>query len=364
VVHATYPFTQSSTFDMLGLYFAKGTHRLLKRLVFISIGLLLVVAFGVAALWIDMQRFAHRPAGPNAPRIVTVTSGEAFSTLATKLKKKGIISSVWRFKLIARVNGDDTRLKAGEYELAATMPPVQILDILVTGKVLLHRIVVPEGFTLAQVAAQIAHSGVADAAAFETLAKDPALITEFGLAGSNLEGYLFPDTYYFPRNVPARTLIETMVRRFEEQFPPQWKQRAEELGMTVHQVVTLASIIEKETGDPSERALIASVFHNRLKKKMRLQSDPTVIYGIAQFDGNITRRHLNTPTPFNTYQIGGLPPGPIANPGKASIEATLYPAQTRFLYFVSKTNGTHHFSTSLKEHNRAVRKYQLRRKTP
>jgi len=157
-------------------------------------------------------------------------------------------------------------------------------------------------------------------------------------------------------------IISTMVNRFRSVFSTEWALRAKELGFTVDQIVTLASIIEKETGAAFERPIISSVFHNRLKKKMRLESDPTVIYGIKNFDGNLTRKHLGTLTPYNTYKIKGLPAGPIANPGRAALEAALYPEKTVFLYFVSKRDTTHYFSTNLKEHNQAVRKYQLRRK--
>jgi UPF0755 protein len=152
-----------------------------------------------------------------------------------------------------------------------------------------------------------------------------------------------------------------MTRRFREAFSDAWRARAHALGMSVHEVVTLASIIEKETGDPAERPLIASVFHNRLERGMRLETDPTVIYGIEDFDGNLTRKHLRTPTPYNTYLNKGLPPGPIASPGKAALEAALYPAESGYLFFVSRKDGTHQFSSTLKEHREAVRKYQLRR---
>ena len=153
-----------------------------------------------------------------------------------------------------------------------------------------------------------------------------------------------------------------MVQRFRSVFKPEWEERAASFGFTVHEVVTLASIIEKETGATFERPLISSVFHNRLRKKMRLESDPTVIYGIKDFNGNLTRKHLKTRTPYNTYKIRGLPAGPIANPGRASLEAALFPEKTKYIYFVSKKDRTHYFSTNLKEHNRAVRKYQLGRK--
>ena len=172
---------------------------------------------------------------------------------------------------------------------------------------------------------------------------------------------MYPDTYeiYYPQD--ATELIEKFVGRFWEVYPPEWRQRTQDMGWSVAQVVTLASIVEKETGVPEERPLIASVFHNRLKKNMRLEADPTVIYGIPNFTGNFPRRHLEAPSPYNTYLLPGLPAGPIANPGKASLEAVLSPPVTRFLYFVSKNDGSHYFSTNLRDHSNAVQKYQIRR---
>jgi UPF0755 protein len=255
----------------------------------------------------------------------------------------------------------DKRLRAGEYRLSAAMTPAQILDVLVQGRSVLYRLTIPEGYTIVQIAQEVARQDLGTAEDVQRLATDPQFVQSHGIEAQTLEGYLFPDTYYFPKDVEPRKIIAKMVERFKAQLQPVWEQRAKELNFSVHQIVTLASIIEKETGAPSERPIIASVFHNRLKKKMRLESDPTVIYGIPNFDGNIKRHHLQTWTPYNTYKIRGLPPGPIANPGRASIEATLYPDQTDFLYFVAKKDGTHHFSTNIKDHNRAVRKYQLRR---
>ncbi|MEJ2039528.1 MAG: endolytic transglycosylase MltG [Desulfosarcinaceae bacterium] len=223
-------------------------------------------------------------------------------------------------------------------------------------------VTIPEGYTFKQIASELARLGLADEQAFIDLASDPATVHDFGLEGETMEGYLFPDTYYFPKGLPAKSIMAKMVERFRQQVPREWSQRARQLGLSLYQVITLASIIEKETGDASERPLISSVFHNRLKKHMRLESDPTVIYGIKNFDGNLTRKHLTTRTPYNTYTIRGLPKGPIANPGRDAIRAALYPAQTDFLFFVSKKDSTHHFSKTIEEHNRAVRKYQLRRR--
>lgn len=327
--------------------------------------IVLLAGLTIAGLWlaIDLYRYAHKPCNPDArPLLFSITPGEKFNALAARLLEKGIIKDIQRFKLFARIRGDDKKLKSGEFQLAGTMSPSQVLDELVGGKTYLHRLTIPEGYNLKQIAAEVARKNLGDADEILALAKDQQMVNMLDLQASSLEGYLFPDTYYFPKGVSASTIITKMIQRFKEQFQPHWHTRAQTLGLTVHQVVTLASIIEKETGDPAERPIIASVFHNRLKKRMRLESDPTVIYGIPKFDGNIKRRHLSTPTPYNTYMIKGLPPGPIASPGLASIQAALYPEETTFLFFVAKKDGTHYFSTNIKEHNEAVRRYQLRRR--
>ena len=197
---------------------------------------------------------------------------------------------------------------------------------------------------------------------FIDLCHDKSFILSLGIKATTLEGYLFPDTYFFPKHTPCETVITTMVAHFNKIFTEEWQALAKTMGFSVHDIVTLASIIEKETGDAQERPLISSVFHNRLKKNMRLESDPTVIYGIKNFDGNIKKKHLKMVTQYNTYQIKGLPMGPIANPGAKSLQAALYPAQTEYLFFVSKKDTTHKFSKTIQEHNKAVRKYQLRKK--
>jgi len=335
----------------------------LKYLLLLIIALLIAVAGAAGWIAVDLQRFAHRPADlEEHSHIVSVAPGESFGMLSARLEKAGVIVSDIRFKILARLSGDDKRLRAGEYALSAAMTPMEIIDILASGKVLLHRLTIPEGYTIDQVAAEVEKAGLASAEEFSRLARDPSMVTELQLDGPSLEGYLFPDTYHFPREVSARGIITTMASAYQSLVTDEWRNRARELDLSMHDIVTLASIIEKETGDPSERPIIASVFHNRLKKRMRLESDPTVIYGIESFDGNITRRHLSSATPYNTYVIRGLPPGPIANPGRAALEAALYPAKTDYLFFVSKKDGTHYFSKNIAEHTEAVRKYQLRRK--
>jgi UPF0755 protein len=241
------------------------------------------------------------------------------------------------------------------------MTPIQIMEKMVKGQVELYKLTVPEGLNIYQIADRVVRAGFAENAAFIAAATHADLARKNGIPAETCEGYLFPETYYFPKTVKVETIISTMVKRFWKVFNTAWKERANQLGFSIHQIVTLASIIEKETGASFERPLISSVFHNRLKRKMRLESDPTVIYGLKDFDGNLKRAHLETPTPYNTYKIMGLPVGPIANPGKKSLKAALYPADTKFIYFVSKKDRTHKFSTNLKDHNQAVRKYQLRR---
>ncbi|MBN2126167.1 MAG: endolytic transglycosylase MltG, partial [Deltaproteobacteria bacterium] len=227
--------------------------------------------------------------------------------------------------------------------------------------VIAHPVTIPEGLTASQIGALLEEKGLADKGGFLDLIRDPRLIKDYGLRGDSLEGYLYPDTYHFARGIPVQRIIDTMVKRFHELVDP-LQDRARQVGMELEEVISLASIVEKETGLARERPLIASVFLNRLKRGMRLESDPTVIYGLKDFDGNLTREDLRHNTPYNTYTRRGLPPGPIANPGLDSIRAVLSPAETNYLYFVSKNDGSHHFSATLAEHNRAVVKYQKKRR--
>jgi UPF0755 protein len=335
----------------------------LKLIAKITIVLVIILVGALTWQGAMLYRFANQPAGVGqASGLTPVLPRENLNSVSTKLKQQGIISNIRYFKLLAMYRRDDKKLKAGEYPLSAAMTPNQVLDVLVDGKAYLHRITIPEGFTLKQITEELRKSELGQADEFIALVKDPQYVSSFEIAAPSLEGYLFPDTYYFPKSTTTKMIISKMVERFDEQFPTQWHDRAKALGLTVHEIVTLASIIEKETGAAFERPLIASVFHNRLKKKMRLESDPTVIYGIPNFDGNIKRKHLRALTPYNTYRIKGLPPGPIANPGRESIKAALYPDKTDYLFFVSKKDTTHHFSKTIQEHQRAVRKYQLRRR--
>ena len=327
------------------------------------VALVLSVFLAAGIGWyIDLRQYASSPLDTAAPsKVFQVKTGQGLNQIALGLADQELISSPLRFKMMARFRGQETSIKAGEYELTAAMTPAAILENLVSGKVRLHRITFPEGYRAIQIAELASRSGFGTKAEWVNACRNKKLLTALSVDADSCEGYLFPDTYLLPANTDAENVIRAMVARFWEVFTDEWKKRAEEIGFSVHETVTLASIIEKETGAGFERPLISSVFHNRLKKKMRLQTDPTVIYGIKDFNGDLTRKDLRTPTPYNTYVIRGLPPGPIASPGAKAIEAALYPADTKYLYFVSKKDTTHQFSTNIRDHNAAVRKYQLRR---
>jgi len=332
-----------------------------KILIFAAFFFMLSIA-GILAFWLNLQHYAEQPAGPAPQKVViTIPAGQSLRAITETLFKNRIITSPIKFNMFARLKGYDKQLKAGEYSLSASMSPIQIMEKLVKGEVELYKLTVPEGLNIYQIGDLLAKSGFVPNSSFIAAATDADLIRKYGINAETFEGYLFPETYYFPKKVSVETILSTMVNRFWKVFDSVWQARADQLGFSIHQIVTLASIIEKETGVPFERPVISSVFHNRLKKNMRLESDPTVIYGLKNFDGNLKRSHLETHTPYNTYKISGLPYGPIANPGKKSLEAALYPADTKFIYFVSKKNKTHQFSTNLKDHNQAVLKYQLQR---
>lgn len=334
----------------------------MKKFGVVVIVVLFVLFMIASSIYLDLMIYADQPAGSQTTeQLVIVHPGQGFKAFSQQLHASGIIQDRSKFALLAFIKGDDKRIKAGEYTLSAAMPPREILEVLVSGKVRLYKITIPEGYNLRQIAKLVAQPGLTTETGFLKTATDTALARAMGIDAAGLEGYLFPETYYFPKNLGPEKVISTMVARFWSVFKPEWNKQAQTLGLSVHQIVTLASIIEKETGAAFERPLISSVFHNRLQRNMRLESDPTVIYGLENYNGNLTRKHLTTPTPYNTYTIKGLPPGPIASPGIEALEAALHPADTKFLYFVAKKDQTHQFSTNIKDHNRAVQKYQLRK---
>jgi UPF0755 protein len=289
--------------------------------------------------------------------LVVVREGDSVATIATRLRAAGIVRSALLFRVRARLRGLDRRIRPGEYRFADEPSLGQVLEVLAAGGDR-PEVTIPEGLTVHEVAALLARQDLGTAASFLCLADDPEFLLAAGVPGPQLEGYLFPDTYPLSPMMGPGEILGMMVRRFHERFDGERWRRAAARGLTVNEVVTLASIVEKETGLGSERPLIAGVFYNRLRLGMPLQSDPTVIYAAPNFAGDLTRADLTRPSPYNTYVITGLPPGPIANPGIAALDAVLAPTDTPYLYFVSRNDGSHAFSATLAEHNRAVQQYQ------
>lgn len=334
----------------------------MKKSIIITIIAAMVIGSGIIGFTAyDLNRYRLTPISSASSESITITvpRGQSLDALTDLLHRKGFLQHPVKFKLLARIYGHHRMIKAGEYRFSTGMTPTEILDHLYAGDVLLHRLTIPEGFNIRQIAERVGEDGICRQDAFLAVATDPAFAKKMGINAQTVEGYLFPDTYFFEKNTPPQKIIATMIRHFRSVFSDKWQKRAKEMGMTVHEIMTLASIIEKESADNKERPIIASVFYNRLERHMRLESDPTVIYGIKDFNGDLTTRDLDQKTPYNTYQIYGLPPGPICNPGIESIRAALYPAKTDYLYFVAKPDKTHHFSRTLAAHDRAVRKYLL-----
>ena len=333
------------------------TGRPLRRSVLLWLLVAGLVALG-GGIALRQVIFEHWPVTPPGVQRVKIPPGTALPQIADQLAQAGVIGDAGRFVRLVRWRDTARQLKAGEYEFAAAATPRQVLERLVAGDVIKVRLTVPEGFTLREIAARVAAAGLGGATQFLQLATDPAYAGRLGIKAATLEGYLFPETYIVSTATGADELLRAMVAQFNRQLTPELIAAAGAHGLDRHALVTLASIVQKEAGSEEEMPLIAAVFHNRLRRGMRLQADPTVIYGIRGFDGNLTRRHLQTPTPYNTYTRKGLPPGPIASPGRAALRAAAVPAKSEALYFVARGDGSHEFNTTLTAHNRAVQRFQ------
>lgn len=337
------------------------TLKQLKRIVLWTI-LLSVFTLLVCVGWYVYYVITPGPQTLTETVTVTIPRGTSVRGIAKILAQKDVIHDDFRFFLLASFSGYSSRLQAGEFLLQTGRKPGEVLKALASARSIEYAITIPEGLRAAEIAEIFAEAGWCDPKTFVDLSYDKSFMEKLGFANlASLEGYLYPDTYLFTKDIrSAEKIIPIMVKRFTDV----WQELSAGLDTEVDQekTVILASIVEKETGAPEERPLIAGVFHNRMKYGMRLQSDPTVVYGSKNFSVPITRKDLKTPTPYNTYTLPGLPVGPISNPGKDALEAVLHPATTKNIYFVSKNNGTHHFSTTLREHNRAVQKYQRKKK--
>ncbi len=331
---------------------------------------LLLLALAGAAAWAG-RLFYLRVTRPNpgftSEVSLRVARGDSVKRIAVKLEESRVIADAFTFRLYYRIFCSRLTLQAGEYRLRPPLTMRQVIDLLHHGRVELFKLTVREGLTIAEIDRQLQHDLRFRPGAFREAAERPDLVRDIDGRAGDLEGYLFPDTYRVRLTVSAGELVDLMVARFRENFGNDWIWRARDIGMTVRQVVVLASLIEKETAERDERFLISSVFHNRLRQGMLLDCDPTIVYGlerIGRYRGKLGWDELRFDTPYNTRLHRGLPPGPICNPGQASIEAALYPETSNYFYFVAKDNRSHAFSETLAEHNRAVRKFIITRHEP
>jgi UPF0755 protein len=336
----------------------------MKKTLIWLLGLLLiagaVAAVGARSIWTRM----HEPykGYEGAERYVTIPPGAGAGDIRTRLLDAGLVRDEFTLQAALRWTGAARGLKAGEYRFDRAMSAVEVVDKLARGDIYTRRITFPEGLTIAEMARLYEMREFGRAQDFITAAQNASLIRELDPAAPDLEGYLFPDTYALPRDWRADRLISVMVDRFKATYTQDLRDKAGAQGLTTRQVVALASLVEKETAKDEERPLVAAVYRNRMRIGMGMQADPTVVYALqkaGRYDGNIRREDLAFDSPYNTYKYGGLPPGPIAAPGRASLAAALNPADTGYLYFVSRNDGSHVFATTLAEHNANVQEYQV-----
>jgi UPF0755 protein len=337
-----------------------------KRVITWTFLVLIVVVLGGGA-WIYTS--VERPyKGYEAQeQFVDIPSGSGTATMARRLADAGVVRSAQVFRVAVWLRGSSRRLQAGEYRFDQPMTAADVVDKISRGDVYVRAVTFREGLTVREMASVFESAGYGRASEFIEAARKAEVVREMDPEAKDLEGYLFPDTYTLPRRTTAEQLVDRMVSRFEKVMTPELRNKAVERGFTVRQVVTLASLVEKETAKPEERPVVAGVYTNRMRIGMGLQCDPTVIYALmlaGRYDGNIRKGDLQIDSPYNTYRYAGLPPGPIAAPGEASLRAAVEPADVPYLYFVSRNDGSHVFSTTLDEHNRNVNNFQKRRSKP
>jgi UPF0755 protein len=333
----------------------------LKRAVVLLIVIAIVVAAGG---WWGYSKLVEPYRGYSEPEVfVDIPSGSGPGRIGERLVAAGIVRDELTFRAALLVSGRARALKAGEYRFETSMHALDVIDKIARGDVYKRLLTFREGLTILEMAQVFEERGFGPAADFRKAAQNAQLIADLDPEARDLEGYLFPETYSLPRDTPASEVVAQMVKGFRAALTPGMIASAKASDITVRQLVTLASLVEKETGTPEERPLVAAVYSNRLRIRMPMQADPTVIYALqkaGKYNGNLTREHLRElDSPYNTYKYGGLPPGPIASPGKASIEAAAKPADVDYLYFVSKNDGSHVFASTLTEHNQNVQTWQV-----
>lgn len=336
-----------------------------KPILIVSFAIVLLITSFIAGGFYFVDQYSHQKPSEFPNEIIyELESGKSFLTIANELQKLNIVTHAKLFSWYAKLKGQRSQIKAGEYLLKTNMTPDQVLQVIISGKSIEKPFTVAEGLNIFEIADLIEKTGKATKAEFLQLVNDKKFIQQvLGEDVDSLEGYLFPETYMMNKKTTINELVQQMVQRFKIVFSEIYQGQIDmPIPLSKKEIIILASIVEKETGASIERPSIASVFYNRLTKKMKLQTDPTIIYGKAlqtgKYEINITRQDLINETSYNTYVIPALPPGPIANPGKEAILAVLHPAKTDYLFFVSKNDGTHVFSTDLKNHTNAVNQFQ------
>ena len=334
--------------------------RLLKYLLLLIV---VVVVIGGVAAYFGVNRVYQPYKGYDAAEVfVDVPAGAGPATIGSRLVDVGVVPDAVTFRAALWLSGRARELKAGEYRFNEPMTPLAVIDKIARGDVYRRSITFREGLTVPEMASVFEESGFGGAADFLKAARDPAPIKEIDPDAPDLEGYLFPETYTLPRDTPATALVAQMVSLFLKAFTPDLREAVKARGLTVRQAVTVASLVEKETAVDAERPLVAAVYLNRHRIGMPMQADPTVIFALqraGRYNGNLRREDLQFDSPYNTYRYPGLPPGPIAAPGRAALAAVARPADVDYLYFVSKNDGSHVFARTLDEHNRNVREWQV-----
>jgi len=335
-----------------------------KKLLLSLVVVVVLVAGGAAASVFYMVNRIQQPykGFPEPERFVEIPSGTGAAEIRRRLVEAGVVSDELSFRAALMWTGQSRALKAGEYRFDRPMSVVDVVEKLARGDVYGHPITFPEGLTIREMADIVESRGFGKADEFIKAARDGSLVNDLDPAAKDLEGYLFPETYTLPRGTPVATLVSLMVARFRDTYTTLEAKRSGQADLSTRQIVTLASLVEKETGKAEERPLVAAVYRNRLDKNMAMQADPTVVYALVQagtYDGNIRKRDLSFDSPYNTYKYAGLPPGPIASPGRAALEAALAPADVDYLYFVSRNDGSHAFAETLAKHNANVQEYQV-----
>lgn len=335
---------------------------MLRKIIKTGFALASLVLFALF-IWLVISLYRIREFDPGQVH-VEVEKGMGTNAVARLLEERGIIGARLPFVVSYRLFFHPRKIKAGEYVLTSPLRAKEILGILVKGRVYLHSVTIPEGLTAREIAPLIAPLLADGEEGFIKTFRDSGPILSLDPEAENLEGYLFPETYSFPKSISSVDAVQAMIGQFRTVFNGAWAARPDSLRMSVRQIVTMASLIEKETSLSEEKRLVSAVFHNRLRIGMKLDCDPTIIYALKQkglFNGNLTKRDLALDSPFNTYRYSGLPPGPICNPGKEALEAAIHPAPENYFYFVSRNDGNHHFSRTFAEHQNAVRRYQKKR---